>query len=98
VVDTSGGLLGDAEAALELLGVLLVDESGEIATIIQDDVELLVVLESDELLLEAPLVLLLSLALPRKAGKSQKTTVNLTLTYTGTPLAAIAAAAWSWVE
>ena len=40
--------------------------------LLQDDVELLSILEGNELLLEAPLVLLLGLSLPRKAGKGEK--------------------------
>lgn len=68
VVDTSGGLLRDTIAALEHLGVLGVDEAGQVTTIIEDQVELLVVLESKELLLEAPVVLLLGLTLPSEDG------------------------------
>ena len=67
VVDTSGGLLRDAVAALELLWVLLVYERGQIATVVEDKVELLAILKGGELLLEAPLVLLLSLTLPGEA-------------------------------
>jgi len=68
VVDTSGGLLGDTIAVLEHLGVFLVDEGGQVTTVIEDEVELLAVLESVELLLEAPFVLLLGLTLPGEAG------------------------------
>jgi len=64
VVDTSGGLLGKTVTVLQKLGVLLVDESGKITTIIEDKVELLAILESVELLLNAPDVLLLGLTLP----------------------------------
>lgn len=64
VVDTGGGLLGDTVAVLEHLGVLLVDEGGQVTTVVEDQVQLLVVLEGEELLLKAPLVLLLGLALP----------------------------------
>lgn len=67
VVNTSGGLLGDTVAALEHLRVLAVDEGGQITTIVEDEVELLAILESVELLLQAPLVLLLGLTLPGKA-------------------------------
>lgn len=66
VVNTSGGLLGDTVAALEHLRVLAVDEGGQITTIVEDEVELLAILESVELLLQAPLVLLLGLTLPGK--------------------------------
>jgi hypothetical protein len=67
VVDTGGGLLGDTVAALEHLRVLAVDESGQITTIVEDEVELLAILESVELLLQAPLVLFLGLTLPGEA-------------------------------
>lgn len=69
VVDTGGGLLGDTEAVLEHLGVLSVDEGGEITTVIEDEVELLAILEGLELLVQAPLVLLLGLTLPGEAVK-----------------------------
>lgn len=68
MVDTGGGLLGDTIAVLEHLGVLLVDKGGKIATIVEDEVQRLAVLEGGELLLEAPLVFLLSLTLPREDG------------------------------
>lgn len=66
-MNTSGGLLGDTEAALEHLWVFVVDESSKISTIIENKVEGLAVLEGGELLLEAPLVFLFGLALPGKA-------------------------------
>jgi hypothetical protein len=68
VVDTGGGLLGHAVAVLEHLGVLLVDKGSEVTAVVEDQVEALAVLEGSELLLEAPLVLLLGLALPREDG------------------------------
>jgi hypothetical protein len=68
VVNTGGGLLGDTVAALQHLGVLLVDEGGEISTVIEDQVQSLAILEGNELLLQAPLVLLLGLSLPREDG------------------------------
>jgi hypothetical protein len=68
VVDTSGGLLRQTVAALEHLGVLGVDEGGEVTTVVKDEVELLAILEGDELLLQAPVVLLLGLTLPGKAS------------------------------
>lgn len=71
VVDTSGGLLRDTEAVLEHLGVLAVDEGGEVTTVIKDEVELLAILEGLELLLQAPLVLLLGLTLPGEATKGK---------------------------
>jgi hypothetical protein len=70
VVDTGGGLLGHTEAVLEHLGVLLVDKGSEVTTIVEDQVQALAVLEGSELLLEAPLVLLLGLALPREDGNA----------------------------
>jgi len=71
VVDTGGGLLGDTEAALEHLGELLVDEGGEVTTVVEDEVELLAILEGLELLLETPLVLLLGLTLPGEDGNTR---------------------------
>ena len=68
VVDTGGGLLRDTEASLKELGVLVVDKGGKISTIIEDEVELAVILEGKELLLEAPVVLLLGLTLPGEDG------------------------------
>jgi hypothetical protein len=68
VVDTGGGLLRDTVAALELLGVLLVNQSGQVTTVIEDEVELLAGWESVELLLQTPLVLLFSLTLPGEDG------------------------------
>ena len=50
VVDTSCGLLGNAIAVLEHVWVLGVDESGEIASVVEDEVQLLAVLECIELL------------------------------------------------
>lgn len=67
MVDTGGGLLRDTVAVLEHLGVLLVDQSGQVTTIIEDQVQLLVVLEGLELLLNTPGVLLLGLTLPGEA-------------------------------
>lgn len=68
VVNTSGGLLGDTIAALEHLGVLLVDEGGEVTAVIENEVEGLAILEGLELLLEAPVVLILGLTLPGEDG------------------------------
>jgi hypothetical protein len=64
VVNTGGGLLRYTVAALQHLGVLLVDESGEISTVIEDQVQALAILECNKLLLQAPLVFLLGLSLP----------------------------------
>jgi hypothetical protein len=68
VVDTGGGLLRDTVAVLEHLRVLLVDEGSEVTTVVEDQVQRLAVLEGSKLLLEAPLVLLLGLALPGEDG------------------------------
>lgn len=67
VVDTSGGLLRDTVAVLEELWVLLVDEGSKISSIVENQVELSSILEGVELLLEAPLVLLLGLSFPGEA-------------------------------
>lgn len=67
VVNTGGGLLRETEATLELLRVLVVDERGQITTVVEDKVELLAILESGELLVQAPVVLLLGLTLPGEA-------------------------------
>jgi hypothetical protein len=68
VVHTGGGLLGETVAALELLRELVVDKGGKISTIVEDQVEGLSGGERLELLLEAPVVLLLGLALPGEDG------------------------------
>ena len=68
VVDTGSGLLRDTVAVLEHVGVLGVDERSQVTTVVEDEVELLVVLEGSELLLEAPVVLLLGLTLPGEDG------------------------------
>lgn len=70
VVDTGSGLFGDTVAALEHLGVLGVDESGQVTAIVEDQVEALAGGESLELLLQAPVVLFLSLALPGEDGSA----------------------------
>ena len=63
VVDSGGGLLRQTLDARQVLGILLVDEVGEVTTIVEDHVEWLAVREDDGLL-DAPDVLLVSLALP----------------------------------
>lgn len=98
VVDTGGGLLRDTVAVLQHLGVLVVDESGQVTTVVKDEVQLLAVLECMQLLLNTPLVLLLSLALPGKPGMDLSdliASLRTDKTYTGIPAAAMAAAAWS---
>lgn len=64
VVDTSGGLLRQTVTALQHLWVLLVNQSGQVSTVIQNQVQLLAVLESEQLLLDTPQVLLFGLTLP----------------------------------
>jgi len=102
VVDTSGGLLGDTVAVLEHLWVLVVDESSKVTTVIEDQVERLARWERGELLLQAPVVLLLGLTLPGETIYGQRPALcrchKWVLAYTGVPPAAMAAAAWSWVE
>lgn len=71
VMHTGCGLFRHTVAALEHLGVFVVDEGSEVTTVIEDEVELLVVLEGGELLLEAPVVLLLGFALPSEAVSYQ---------------------------
>lgn len=56
------------ERTLEVLGVLLVDKGGKVTAIIQDHVEGLAAGECSKCLLNTPVVLLLSLALPREDG------------------------------
>lgn len=64
VMNTGGSLLGNTVAVLQHLGVLVVNQSSQVTTIVQDEVELLSILESSELLLQAPVVLLFRLTLP----------------------------------
>jgi len=63
VVHAGGGLLGEALDIGQVLRVLLVDEVGEVAAIVEDHVKGLAVGE-DEGLLDAPHVLLVGLSLP----------------------------------
>ena len=63
VVDSGSGLLRQTPDVLKVLGVLLVDEVGEVTTVVEDHVEGLAVRE-DEGLLNAPDVLLVCLSLP----------------------------------
>jgi len=102
VVDTGGGLLGDTVAVLEHLWVLVVNKSGKVTTVVEDQVERLAGWERGELLLEAPVVLLLGLTLPGETIYCQCPALCVyrrsVVAYTGVPPAAMAAAAWSWVE
>jgi hypothetical protein len=52
----------------KVLGVLLVDDVGEISTIVENHVQGLTVLETSHSLFNAPLILLLGLTLPREDG------------------------------
>jgi CheY-like chemotaxis protein len=70
VVDTSGGFLGNTVAALEHLRVFLVNKSGQVTTVVQDQVEALAILEGNQLLFKTPFVLLLSLSLPCEDGNT----------------------------
>eukprot|EP00128_Syssomonas_multiformis_P016851 Colp12_sorted_trinity150504_noHs@2414 len=63
VVHTSGGLLGDTLDTGKELGVLVVDDVGEVTTVVKDHVEGLAIGEEDGLL-NAPVVLLIGLTLP----------------------------------
>jgi hypothetical protein len=98
VVDTSRSLLGDTVAVLEKLRVLAVDQCSKVTTVIEDEVQLVSIFESKELLLQAPVIFFLGLSLPGEAREISMALAKGSLTYTGTPAAAIAAAAWSWVE
>jgi len=67
VVDTGGGFLGAALDAGQEVGILLMDEVGQIASVIQDHVQGLTVWEEDGLL-DAPEVLLVGHAFPGVDG------------------------------
>lgn len=68
MVDTGGGLLRDTLDVLEVLGVLLVDHGGKVTSVVKDEVERLAAGEGSEGLLNAPVVLLVGLALPGVDG------------------------------
>lgn len=87
VVDTGGGLLRNTVAVLEHLRVLLVDESGKITTIVEDQVEALAILEGSELLLETPLVFLLSLTLPGEDGDTSSSNGSGSMVLSGEDVA-----------
>jgi hypothetical protein len=69
-VDTGGGLLRDTLDVVKVLGVLVVDQVGQISSIVEDHVEGLSIGESAEGLLDTPVVLLLGLSLPGKDGNT----------------------------
>ena len=68
VVDTGSGLLRDTLDVVKVLGVLVVDQVGQITSIVEDHVERLSIGEGAEGLLDTPVVLLLGLSLPGKDG------------------------------
>ena len=72
VVNAGGSLFRNTIAILEHLWVFLVNKRREISTVIQDKIQVLSILECEELLLQAPFVLFLSLAFPGKAGTYNK--------------------------
>lgn len=95
------------EPTCQQLGVFLVHQVGEVSSVVQDHVERRSVSEVQRLL-DAPHVLLVRLALPGVNWKN-KSQVTSCLGATpsshrgrrrvpGTPVLAMAAAAWSWVE
>ena len=88
VVDTGGGLLRETVAALELLGELVVNEGSQVTTVVEDEVELLAILEGLELLLQAPVVLLLRLALPGKDGDTGSSNRRRSVVLSGEDVAA----------
>lgn len=104
-----GGRRGRAgqEPTWQQLGVLLVHQVGEVSAVVQDHVERRFVSEVQRLL-DAPHVLLVRLALPgvNLKNKSEVTSClgavpsghRRRRRVPGTPVLAMAAAAWSWVE
>jgi len=67
IVDAGGGFFGAAADAVEQMGVLGVDEVGQVAAVVEDHVERLTVREEDGLL-DAPKVLFVRHSLPRVDG------------------------------
>ena len=66
VMNTSCGLLRDTVAVFEHFRVFVVNEGGQVSTIIEDEIELLAILESKKLLFQAPIVLFFGFTLPCK--------------------------------
>ena len=54
------------------------DKGGQVTTVIEDHVQGLAVLEAEDGLVDAPLVLLLGLALPGKDGDASRSDANQT--------------------
>jgi hypothetical protein len=76
-VHAGGGLLGNTVDTREVLGVLLVDNVGEIASIVEDHVQGLAAGEAGNGLLNTPGVLLLSLALPCEDGDTSRSDAEI---------------------
>ena len=68
MVDTGGGLLGDTLDVVKVLGVLVVNQVGQISSVVEDHVQWLSIWEGAEGLLNTPVVLLLGLSLPGEDG------------------------------
>ena len=86
-----------------MLGVLLVDEVGQIASIIEDHVEGFATRETGDGLIDAPEVFFLGLTLPREDGDTRGRDAGLKSLFffffiNDANSRTYAAAAWSWVE
>lgn len=68
VVDTGGGLLGDTVDTTQKLGVLVVDQPGQVTSVVQDHVQSLTFGEGLQGLVDTPKVLLLGFTLPGEDG------------------------------
>jgi len=68
VVDTSSGLFGEAPNARKEFWVFIVNESGEITTVVENQVQRLATGEAFDRLINTPEVFLLGLALPGEDG------------------------------
>jgi hypothetical protein len=64
----SSGLFRYSVASLEHFRVLVVDECCKVASVVEDQVQMLAIFESAQLLFEAPVVLVFCLSLPSKSG------------------------------
>jgi hypothetical protein len=104
VVNSGSGLLGNTLDLLEHLGVLLVNERGEVTTVIQEHVGGLTVGElakqsgSVQGDLQADRRARLTAVNCCSMHQVYSSSVSPFQAKTGTPVAAMAAAAWSWVE
>lgn len=70
IMDSGGGFLGAAKDAAQEMGVFLVDEIGQVASVVEDHVEGLATWEEDGLL-DAPKVLLVGHSLPGIDGDTR---------------------------